>query len=45
MKEYIKLMYTQTLIIILFASCPGDDTTDIFSNTYLRVPDANKWIV
>lgn len=45
MKNNIKLLYDQTLAIILFVSCSGDNAMDIFSNTYLRIPDANNWIV
>lgn len=41
MKNNIKLLYATTLAIILFVSCSGDDAMDIFSNTYLRIPDAS----
>ncbi|MEY8779496.1 hypothetical protein AB9K32_03665 [Allomuricauda sp. XS_ASV26] len=42
MKTRTILIYTTTLIMVLCTSCSGDDDTkDIFSNTYLRIPDAS----
>jgi len=42
MKTHTILIYTTTLIMVLCTSCSGDDDTkDIFSNTYLRIPDAS----
>lgn len=42
MKTHTILIYTTILMMVLCTSCSGDDDTkDIFSNTYLRIPDAS----